>query len=322
MGEPRSAKAAAQDPAEYVPRFRAAFLKPRFWPTWVGLGLLWLLTWLPWPVRAAIAAPIGELGYQLSRKRRSIAAVNVCLCFPELDEQQRQAMLRRHFHLRARTAVDYGILWWGSPARIRRLVRGRGDQHFRKLHDKGRPVILLTPHSLALDFGAAALTTRYPGVGLVNPAKNPVVDWLMQRGRTRFNARLTLRARGLRPVVRAIRHGAFFYYLPDEDMGDRAESVFAPFFHEPAATLTALARLARLCDAAVIPAFTYLVPGTGHYQHHMFPPMEHYPTGDPEADAERMNRELERLIRLAPEQYMWTMRLFRTRPEGKGSVYE
>lgn len=313
---------AEPDASDHVPRLRAAFLAPRHWIAWLGVCLLWVLTWMPWPVRAAIALPLGELAYRLSRKRRGIADVNLVLCFPHLSQAQRRDMLRRHFRCRMRSALDYGVLWWGSAGRIRRLVRVQGDQHFRKYHEKGHPVILLTAHSLGLDFGAAALTTRFPGVGLVKRARNPVADWLIQRGRTRFNARLVLREKGLRPVVRAVRSGWFFYYLPDEDMGGRGGSVFAPFFGQPAATLTALGRLARMCDAVVVPSFTYYVPGTGRYEHRMFPALENFPTGDAQRDAQRMNQELEKLIGLAPEQYMWTMRLFKTRPPGESGVYE
>ncbi|NIP73526.1 MAG: lysophospholipid acyltransferase family protein [Gammaproteobacteria bacterium] len=308
--------------SDYLPRLRAATLSPRHWIAWLGVGLLWVLTWMPWPVRAAVALPLGELDYRLSRKRRGIADVNLVMCFPHLSQEQRRNMLRRHFHCRMRSALDYGVLWWGSARRIRRVVRVRGDQHFRKYHEKGRPVILLTAHSLGLDFGAAVLTTRVPGVGLVKRARNPVADWLIQRGRTRFNARLVLREIGLRPVVRAVRRGWFFYYLPDEDMGGRGTTVFAPFFGQPAATLTALGRLAQMCDAVVVPTYTYYVPGTGRYEHRMFPALEDFPTGDAERDARRMNQELEKLIGLAPEQYMWTMRLFKTRPPGESTVYE
>ncbi len=306
------------DPATYTPRFRAAFLGPRYWPAWLVLGVLWLIGWLPWPLRSALAWSSAWIGYWRGRKRREVARVNLALCFPELSEAQRRRLLFKHYYARARILLDYSILWWGSATRIRRLVRLKGDNHFRKHHAKGRPIILLTCHALALDFGAARLTLDFPGIGMVKRASSPLGDWLMQRGRTRFNGALTLREQGLRPLIRGVRGGAFLYYLPDEDLGERS-AVFAPFFGVPAATLTTLGRLARLCNAVVIPSMTYYA--RGRYHNVLFPPLENFPGQSPQSDAERMNRELEKLVRLAPAQYMWTMRLFRTRPDGAPSPY-
>lgn len=305
----------------HLPRFRAAFLGPRFWPTWFALGLLWLLMWFPWPVRSLLAALFGTLGRLSSRKRREIARVNLQLCYPQLDDAARAQLLRRHFRCRLRSVLDYGVLWWGSVRRIGKLVRITGEAHFRASYAAGRPVILLTCHSLMLDFGAAALVSRYRAVGLVKPARNPLLDWVMQRRRQRFGGDLHTRSQGIRPVIAALRSGAFFYYLPDEDLGGR-EGTFAPFFGIEAATLTALSRIARITGAVVVPAYTRYVSGTGRYEQVLFPALENFPSGDLRADATRMNQEIEKLIALAPEQYMWTMRRFRTRPDGEPNPYD
>lgn len=303
------------------PRFRIAFLAPRFWPTWVALGLLRLLSWLPWQGRSAMARLFGIFARLGTRKRRAIAQVNLRLCFPDLSDAARAQMLQAHFRYRLRSVVDYGVLWWGSARRIRKLVRIRGEEHLRLPYSAGRAVILLTCHSLMLDFGAAALVQRYRGVGLVKPARNPLADWVMQRGRQRFLSVLYTRQQGLRPIIATLRQGAFFYYLPDEDHGERS-TTFAPFFGVPAATLTTLSRLARITDAVVLPAYTRYVPRTGYYEQVLMPPLQGFPSGDLETDAALMNRAIEGLIRLAPEQYMWTMRRFRTRPGGGANPYD
>lgn len=307
--------------AYHRPSFRPCFLAPRFWPTWFALALLWLLRWLPWPVRSGIAFAFGAVARLSSRKRREIARVNLRLCYPQFSESEREQLLRRHFRYRARSVLDYGVLWWGSSRRIGKLVRIQGEEHLREPLAAGRAVILLTCHTLMLDYGAAALVRRYPGVGLVKPARNAVVDWVMQRGRQRFLSRVFARAQGLRPIIAGLREGAFFYYLPDEDLGDR-NATFAPFFGVEAATLTTLGRLARITDAVVVPAHTRYLPGTGRYVQVLSPPLAQFPSGDPRTDAMRMNQEIEKLIALAPEQYMWTMRRFRTRPDGGPNPYD
>lgn len=305
----------------HIPQFRRSFLGPRCWPAWLALGLLWTLAWMPWQLRSGLARVLTGIALAGARKRREIARVNLKLCFPQLDEAARERLLRQHFYYRLRSVLDYGVLWWGSARRIGKLIHTRGEDHLRLPYEAGRPVILLTCHSLMLDFGAAHLVLRYRGIGVVKPARNALVDWMMQRGRRRFLSTLYARGRGLRDVIAGLRAGAFLYYLPDEDQGDR-RATFAPFFGVPAATLTALSRLVRITDAVVVPAYTRYVAGTGRYEQTLLPALDNFPSGDLQRDAARMNQVIEQLIALAPEQYMWTMRRFRTRPDGGSNPYD
>jgi KDO2-lipid IV(A) lauroyltransferase len=125
----------------------------------------------------------------------------------------------------------------------------------------------------------------------------------------------------LKALLRHIRQGLPFYYLPDQDMGERA-SVFAPFFGVPAATVTALSRIAQSTNAAVIPCITRVLPGGRGYDMCLYPPLKNFPSDDPLADAKRMNEEVEKWVREMPEQYMWSYRRFKTRPNNEPSLYK
>jgi KDO2-lipid IV(A) lauroyltransferase len=57
------------------------------------------------------------------------------------------------------------------------------------------------------------------------------------------------------------------------------------------------------------------------YVFHVEPPLADYPSGDVEADTARMNAEIERWARRLPDQYLWTHKRFKTRPEGQPAVY-
>ena len=149
---------------------------------------------------------------------------------------------------------------------------------------------------------------------------NPVVNWLLNRGRMRFGCFLLSRTQGLRPVIRALKQGLVFMYSPDEDFGDR-QSVFVPFFGVPTATLATLGRLAHLTNALVVPCFTRLLPGGRGYEVILKPPLEDFPNGDRTRDAARMNAVLEEGLRSMPEQYLWTFKLFKTRPGQAPSPY-
>jgi KDO2-lipid IV(A) lauroyltransferase len=97
-------------------------------------------------------------------------------------------------------------------------------------------------------------------------------------------------------------------------------SVFVPFFGIPAATVTATHHLARLSGAAVIPFFQRRREGGG-YVFRMEAPLANFPSDDPVADAARVNALMERMVREAPAQYLWSYKRFKARPPGAADVY-
>ena len=309
------------DKNTYAPRLGRHLLHPRYWPMWLAMVVARLVVILPRRWRDRLGYWLGDQAYERSPKRREIIAVNLELCFPDLSETQRQTMARSFSRLMARTILDYGLLWWASESRLASLIKIEGEEHIRDSLSDGDSVILLTGHSIALDFGALALSRLYSSVGFVKPMRNPVLEWFASRGRTRFKAHLRDRASGIRGVIRDLRQGDIFYYLPDEDLGMTQQTEFVPFFGVPEATLTALGRIARMANAAVLPTMSYFEPDTGTYRVIVDPPLKDFPSGDNYQDALRQNQELERMIKRAPEQYMWSFRLFQTRPEGEENPY-
>ena len=294
---------------------------PALIPTWLGVSVLWLLHGLPLPLLAAIGNVLGSLAACLPGQRRRVVASNLRLCFPDQPEALRRSWLRANFRSSARAALEHVILWWGSASRVRRLVRVENPE---LAHGDGqRPVIWLAPHFVGLDMGGIRISLDETVVSMYARVRNPVMDRLMLRGRTRFSeAVLVSRREGIKPVVRALKSGLPFYYLPDQDQG-RREAIFAPFFGISAATVSALPRLARVTGAQIVPVITRQLPGGLGYSVRYYPAWDDYPSGDLEADVARMNQWIEARAREMPEQYFWLHRRFKTRPnKGEASLYE
>jgi len=288
--------------------------------TRLGLGLLWLLHWLPLPVLGALGRALGLLAHALARGRRTVALVNLESCFPHWSDAERRRVARRHFQALARSALELGILWWGSKERIQRLVRVEGFEHFEAV--RSGPVIVLVPHFIGLDFGATRLATEWAGCSMYRQQSNRVMDRMLLHGRSRFVAqRLFARKDGIRPVVRAMREGLPFYYLPDQDFGPR-DSIFVPFFGVPAATITGVSRIARVAGAAVVPAVTRQLPGAGGYVVSFYPVWTDYPSDDEAADTRRVNEFIEQRVLEMLEQYLWVHKRFKTRPPGAPPIYK
>ncbi|MGH8728594.1 MAG: lysophospholipid acyltransferase family protein [Burkholderiales bacterium] len=278
---------------------------------------LWLLHFLPLPLLARLGEGFGMLAYAFARERGRVARINLKLCFPELSDTARERLLKQHCRAFGRGALENGIAWWASKARLQRVCQIEGIEYLEKF--LGKPLIVLAPHFAGLDIAGIRLSSEYPGVSMYRRPKDDFLNDLLLRGRKRFGmATMVPHRQGLRPVVKAIRNGLPFYYLPDRDHGER-DSVFASFFGVPAATATTLSRLARLTHAAVVPCVARQL--SNGYVARFYPAWDGYPSGDDAADAVRMNAFIEERIREMPEQYFWNQKRFKTRPPGEKEFY-
>lgn len=296
------------------------FFHPRRWYAWPVLALMVLLSWVPLRVLWALGSALGWVYYLFPSPSCRVAARNIELCFPGLDHGERQKLVRRHFRICGYSLLCLSIVWVGPKWRVRKSITVLGGEHLENAHGKGKNVILLAPHFIGLDMGGVRLSMEQKYVTMYRKSRNLLLEYLFHR-RSRFGAVMVERMSSLKPIIRHIREGRPFYYLPDQDMGERA-SIFVPFFGIPAATVTALSRIAESTDAVVIPCITRLFPKGRGIEVKLYPPLEHFPSNDPEGDARRMNQEIEKWVREMPEQYMWSYRRFKTRPNNEPSLYK
>lgn len=284
------------------------------------LSLSWLLHWLPLPVLAWLARGLGCMLYLVGRARRRVALKNLSLCFPELSVQQQRRIARDHFRSFSQVVLEQGLLWWASDRRFQRLIRVQGMEHWRAV--ESRPIIWLAPHFAGLDWAGVRLSAERPVASVYSRQNSELLNRMLLKGRNRFNQSVLFsRQDGLRGVVKALRQGTSFYYLPDLDFG-RRDALFVPFFGVLAATVTGLSRIAKLTNALVLPVIARQLPGGRGYDVTIYPAWADFPTDDVAADTRRMNAFIEARIKEMPEQYLWTHKRFKTRPAGEPSFYD
>ncbi|WP_233702103.1 lysophospholipid acyltransferase family protein [Iodobacter ciconiae] len=270
---------------------------------------LWLLR--------RFGAMLGFVLYYAVKSRRHVGLTNLKLCFPEWAAGQHEQILKQHYREFCTCIFFYSKLWFGSRAQVEALVRREGFEHFTAVEDQH--LILLAPHFLGMDFGGTRHMVDHLGATMYSSANDNAFDLLLLRGRQRFNHPLLVkRSEGIRGILRAIRQGVCFYYLPDQDLGPR-ESVFVPFFGIQTATVPGLSRLAGLGKARVVPVITTLTQEG--FVCRYYPAWERFPSEDVLADTARMNAFIEERVREHPSQYYWLHRRFKTRPEGEAGLY-
>jgi len=303
-----------------APKLEARHFHPRWWPTWIGIALIWMLSWLPVSFLLAVGSGLGWLAGRVLSSRRRVVRVNLELCYPQLDRAAREHLIDAHFRALGAGVFEAAIAWFAPDWRLARRGEVVGLEHLDAAQSDGSGVLLLTGHFTTLEIGARYIClAQRPFHAMYRPYNNAVLDYFMHYWREGRSGLPALPREDLRGLVKALRQGHAIWYAPDQTLDPRI-SVFAPFFGVPVSTITATARLAQMGRAKVVPYFPQRIGG--RYRVTFFPALENFPSGDELADATRINRVLEDGIALAQDQYFWVHRRFKRVPPGTPNPYK
>ena len=289
------------------------YLHPRWWPTWLGIGVMWLMARLPLKFQWKIGKLIGELAWRLIPDRRHIAEVNIRACFPELSEQEQHALVRKAFHSNGIGMMELGLAWFRDPRDFADITDIHGLEYLNQALEGGKGVLLLGGHYSTLDLGGSLVTEVIEADVMQRDHNNPLMNAVMTRARERRYG-VALNSKDLRGLLRRLRQNRTIWYATDQDYG-RKGIVFAPFFGVPAGTITATSRIAERSGCAIVPFSHFRREGSPGYDIYFHPALENFPSGDDLADATLVNQAIEREVRRQPDQYLWMHRRFKTRPD-------
>ena len=284
-------------------------LLPRYWPTWAGIGLLRLLSLLPFRLQLAVGAAIGAFLRRLPVRFVRIARRNIELCLPELDAPERGRLLDRHFGSLGMALLEMAMAWWCPPARLASMTTLEGLEHLRHALARGRGAILLTAHFTPLEVGGRIAAAAMPVNIIYRPSKNEALAHVLGRCRCHYGGHAIPRD-DIRAMITALKNNEVVWYAPDQSYRKKGAEMVS-LFGIRAPTNTATSRIARMTGAAVLPFFVERLPGSAGYRAVIQPPLEDFPTECPSADAERFHRLIEAQVRAVPDQYLWIHRRFK-----------
>lgn len=292
----------------------AAYLAPRYWPLWLWFGLLRLSCYLPYSAILRLGSLAGWLMYRFIPRRRHIATVNIRLCFPALDTNQQQQLVRESFRAAGISLFEIAWSWWGPRHKLEPLCHIDGLEHLRAAQQQDNGVLLFSAHFTCLEIGGRLLALHAPFHVMYKPHRNPLFEAVM-RGSREAQFESAIDRNDIRLLIKTLKRGLTCWYALDQDFGQH-NAVFAPFFGNPAATLSATSRIAKMTGCSVIPFFCHRREDGSGYQLTLLPALENFPSGDDLADATLTNRLIETEIRKAPAQYLWMHRRFKSQPDG------
>ncbi len=309
------------DEKAHNPTFSWAFLHPKYWGTWLTLFLGVLLSFLPHSARKVIATFIAKRLVTLKRGATKRARINLELCFPDKTQAERDEILLKQFITAGCYLLGFASLSVRPQSWLNNNTIIRGEEHLNTIKENNESAILLVPHTWAIDIPAVLLASRgFPVSAMAKAQHNALYDWLMHKQRVQYGGRVYERSGGIRPFIRSIKDGYLGYYLPDEDLGPE-HSVFVDFFGTTKATMSGLGQLSKLSRAKIVPLLAMYNLDTGKYEIDIQKPLSPFPTGDESQDARMMNQCIEDYVSQHPEQYMWILRLLKTRPNNEPEPY-
>jgi Kdo2-lipid IVA lauroyltransferase/acyltransferase len=248
------------------------FLGPRYWPTWVGLGVLRLVERLPFAALLAVGRWIGRLARHAPLPYAAVARRNIALCLPELGVAEREALINQHFESLGIGMLESAMTWWSRDERINALSTVAGLEHLEAALARGRGAIILTAHFTTLQIGARILNNRIPINVLYRPLKNELLA-AVSGGSFGRQARQAIKQDDVRAMIGALRRNEIVWYASDQSYE-------------------------RL-------------PGTQGWRATVYPPFADWPGPDPVADTLRYHACIEAQVRKMPDQYWWIHRRFK-----------
>ncbi len=282
---------------------------PRYWLTWLGIGILRVLAPLPYTLQLRIGRTIGRVVRVMPVPYVRIARRNIELCLPELSPDARETLLKRHFESLGIGLCETAMTWWSDDQRVRALAQVEGLENLHRALARGRGAILVGGHFTTIEIGTRILGTLVPLNVLFRPTKNAALSDFMSNRIARHGER-AIQSDDIRTLVRALKQNGAVWYAPDQSSRSKGAAM-VPFFGTPAATTTSTARIARMTGAAVLTYFPQRLPDNQGYRVFIGPELENFPSDDPIADTARFGALLEAQIRHHPEQYLWIHRRFK-----------
>lgn len=270
---------------------------------------------LPEVVRNHTGSALGAVTGDGLRIRRALVEENLRQAFPDRDEAWRERVARDSYRHLGREALTILALGARSAAEIRERTPITGWDRLSAAIDRGKGVVMATAHFGNWELGGASLAVRGVGVdAIVQRQSNPLVDRDIVSVREAMGVRVIDRRDAAKRVLGSLREGRVIGFVADQDA--RRSGVFVPFFGRPASTHRGPALFAIRSGA---PLFLGVAPrGPDGAYHCRVHEIEADRSGPLEEAIVRLTaaftHKLEEEIRLAPEQYFWLHRRWKTRP--------
>ena len=299
-------------------RFSYSYIAPKYWLTWVFIGFSYLIAYLPGSLRDYIGVFVGAIMNRYEKTKREIIIKNLKETFKNITQVEIKNICKIYFKNLGCMYMNLPQLWWKSDSSLQHIIDKESTHLIDETLKDNRNVILLAPHTLSLEFGGRALS-GYDVLSMYKPFKNNLINWFMGRARCCKKPDKAIiyprNIQSMKSIIRKMDHPSVLYLLADEDISVN-NSIFSKFFDTQKASLKSVSKLAKITKSKVLPCICTYNIKTHRFLFKVSPEIKDFPSNDIQSDCAKVNSVLEKQIQVDKTQYMWTLRIFKHRPDG------
>jgi KDO2-lipid IV(A) lauroyltransferase len=288
----------------------------------LAVGVLRLIGRSPWWLVQWLGTVIGWFLWRLPNRSREVVRINIGKCFPELDAAAQERLAKASLRNIAKTLTECACVWMWPPHKVCALgLEFHGKELLDQALASGKGVLMITSHLGNWEWLLIYMSSQCQTTILYRPVKLEALDKLLLAQRARSgNIMLPSNREGILGMVKTLRRGGLVGIAADPEPSP-SSGLFAPFYGVP--TLTSKFTPSLLRGGKAIGLFMTAVrkpDGRGFIVEFAAAPDELY-GDDEQAAVNALSLAMEKQIRAYPEQYMWSMKRFKNRPEGESEWY-
>lgn len=288
----------------------------------LAVGFLRLLALLPWRAIQGLGSLLGALFYWLPSRARAVVRINLAHCFPELNEAERNALAKRTLRSIGKTFTESACIWLWSPERILRKVRQvEGLEVLQQAVASGKGAVGITSHLGNWEMLAHVYCAHAKPIFLYRPPKLKALDNLLVERRTQMGNRIAASTKqGILSVIKEVRRGGAAG-IPADPEPSLGSGLFVPFLGTQALTSKFVHAMIKGRQAEAFFLHALRLPDGSGFKVIIEPVPEAMYSEDEHTAVAAQSEVIGRYVRAYPDQYMWTMKRFKQRPEGEAKWY-
>lgn len=291
---------------------------------WVIVRLLTFCSRQPLPRLYRWGRWLGWAIYKSNGRNVAVTRTNIGLCYPQLSAEQQEQRVKESIYQTATMALELGWSWMIPFEDLIASTRQvHGQEHLESAKAEGKGVIILGPHLGNWEVFGLFLSHHYEMTAMYAVPKLEVMDRIITDGRSRSGMLMVpANMKGVAKLLKQLQKGELVGNLPDQEPDDLSGGVFAPFMGVDAFSPKLVTRLISKTGARVVAGFARRLPDGQGFDIHFIPADEGVYDSDDVTAIAGVNRMVEALTEIAPEQYQWEYKRFKRRPEGQPKIYK
>lgn len=284
--------------------------------------LLHIFSKFPIWMSHSIATGVGYLIYLNGGRSVKTTRTNLRICFPHLSEQEREELVKASIIELAKVVSEMGASWLWQPDKLLGKLKEVEGKELVEEALKKSGAIIIAPHLGNWEILGVYLGWHYQATCMYRPPKYPLLDALIFNARERSKMQMAPTDRkGVVALLKALKKRGCVGILPDQ-VPDISSGEFAPFFGQPALTMTLLSNLLQKSGAVAICGYVERLPKGSGFKLIFKAADEGIYSANIAESVAALNRSIESCVTNIPAQYQWEYKRFKRQPNGEPSVYD